>query len=339
MSRMARRYQGVRAGQMFNILGLGGLAEDAQQQTSTPSKSYTLDKLISEKKSKTCVNVSPIPKRCKITKSDSLTNIPKSNRLKTQRRCSSVPPTITVQYAKRNNFDICSDGTIADRGRSLSMSALTCDDTKDSGNKRCSSVPPLYFHTYESAQMLESVPYNLIDETISYDGDCSGEDTDVTYCPSDIDQVSNNSSAQSLIDEPSTSSGIYHGNPNEGRKRQIKGDSNDWKKIKNKKLRMLGQEYLGYTKPKDRKLMQNKIRPARQLGERCVSQFCRKSKIRNCEKFNDEKRQEIHNMFWKSMNWDQRKVYVAGLVCRKGTTRKTCDQSSRREGTFQYFCQ
>ncbi|CAB3229553.1 unnamed protein product [Arctia plantaginis] len=36
------------------------------------------------------------------------------------------------------------------------------------------------------------------------------------------------------------------------------------------------------------------------------------------------------------MNWDQRKVYVNGLVTRKTTSRKTSDGESRREGTFEY---
>lgn len=70
---------------------------------------------------------------------------------------------------------------------------------------------------------------------------------------------------------PSTSSEIrvYHGNQNDGRKRKLKANPNNWKKIKNQKLRMLGQEYLGYTKPKNKKMKQYKIRPARKLGSAC----------------------------------------------------------------------
>ncbi|CAK1593378.1 unnamed protein product [Parnassius mnemosyne] len=311
---MAKRYQGVRAGQILNILR--GLAEKTQLQKSS-SNSYIPEQLLPEKKTKASTNDCLRPKkRCKITKSYSLSNIPKSNHLMIQRRCSSVPPTITVHYRKQNGFDIYSDICSVDRGRSVSMSALTCDDTKESGRKRCSSVPPSYFSNNENTAFIEPEPFNLIDETSSYDGDYSGDDTDVTYCPSDTDQASSNSSSQLLLDEPSTSSGIYHGNTNEGRKRQIKGDSNNWRKIKNKKLRMLGQEYLGYSKPKNGKLKQDRVRTARQLGDRCYSQFCRKSKVRNCEKFDHERRYEIHNSFWKNMNWDQRKVYVTGLVTR-----------------------
>ncbi|XP_022829230.1 uncharacterized protein LOC111358350 [Spodoptera litura] len=204
--------------------------------------------------------------------------------------------------------------------------------------RRCSSLPPTITVHYE--RRCEPEPNNLISETCSYDGDYSGIDSDVTYCPSpgnDQDSNSSSSGPGLLLDEPSTSSGIYHGNPNEGRKRLANRDPGNWKKLKNKKLRMLGEEYLGYTKPKDRKLKQDKIRPARKLGDRCNSQFCRKSKVRNCERFENERRQEIHTNFWKNLNWDQRKVYVVGLVNRKGTARKTNDQGSRREGTFDYF--
>lgn len=37
------------------------------------------------------------------------------------------------------------------------------------------------------------------------------------------------------------------------------------------------------------------------------------------------------------MNWDLRKVYVAALVSRRGTSRNTSEKSSRREGTFDYY--
>lgn len=84
------------------------------------------------------------------------------------------------------------------------------------------------------------------------------------------------------------------------------------------------------------KLKQNIIRPARRLRARCISEFCKKSVVRNCNKFSDERRLEIHQSFWGNMNWDQRKIYVVGLVTRKGTARKTKDES-RREGTYNYF--
>lgn len=285
-----------------------------------------------------CINEPQIeiPKKCKILKSRSLSNIPKSISSIPKRRCYSVPPIIImIQYDNRNRLEIGNDLSSANRELSLSLSALTCDYTKDVGRKRSNSVPPQFrFHEfiegYQKTQVVDLI--NPKNETYSYDGDYSDDVTDCDYYLSDVDQ-----SLRLFNDETSTSSGICHGNLNEGRNRLLKAEPKTWKKIKNKKLRMLGQEYLGYTKPSNRKMRQDKIRPARQLGDRCNSQFCKKSNVRNCEKFNDEIRMEIHNCFWKQMNWDQRKVYVAGLVTRKKTTRKTSGQASRREGTFDYF--
>ncbi|GBP02769.1 hypothetical protein EVAR_12749_1 [Eumeta japonica] len=82
----------------------------------------------------------------------------------------------------------------------------------------------------QNQNVLESEPNNLIGDTCSYYSDYSGNGSDITYCP-DHDEESKNSSQDSntsspglLLDEPSTSSGIYHGNLNEGRKRQANAD-------------------------------------------------------------------------------------------------------------------
>lgn len=254
-----------------------------------------------------------------------------------RRRCSSAPPTqIMEQLHQTNSFDICNAMSSTDKGLSLSLTALTSDDTHEYGMKRSCSIPPEFrFRDLVESQIIQDHDlFHLIDDNCSNVENCdySGDDSDSTYCPSDADLDLNLSQ-----DEPSTSSGIYHGNQNDGRKRKLKANPKTWKKIKNQKLRMLGQEYLGYTKPKNTKLKQDKIRPARKLGSACNSEFCRKSQVRNCQKFNDEKRLEIHDNFWKQMNWDQRKVYVAALVSRRGTSRKTSENSSRREGTFDYY--
>ncbi|CAB3229552.1 unnamed protein product [Arctia plantaginis] len=144
-------------------------------------------------------------KRWIIGRSSSLSNMPKINSA-AQRRCSSVPPTITVQYLLPSTTH----------------------------NERAHS-------------------YNLLsDGPDSYDGDFSGTDSDVTYCPTDVEILSDSSSPD-ILEEPSTSgimSGVFHGNIDEGRKRKSRSDPSQWKKNKNKKLRMSGKEYLGFTKPK-----------------------------------------------------------------------------------------
>ncbi|XP_050518028.1 uncharacterized protein LOC126892515 [Diabrotica virgifera virgifera] len=130
---------------------------------------------------------------------------------------------------------------------------------------------------------------------------------------------------------------VYFGEINEERKRKIKPDSKTWKKNRNKELRMLGKDYLGYTNPKEGKMLHNTPRSARKLGEACKSKKCTTSKVRNCEKLTVEMRQDIFNNFWTNLNWEQRKIYINGLVSRQTTARKTVGCETRREGTFQYF--
>ncbi|CAG9782476.1 unnamed protein product [Diatraea saccharalis] len=57
--------------------------------------------------------------------------------------------------------------------------------------------------------------------------------TSHTACPSDANESS--SSNLDLREQPSTSTGIFYGEINEGRKRKTKSDPNQWKKNKNKK--------------------------------------------------------------------------------------------------------
>lgn len=277
-----------------------------------------------------------------ISKSLSHSNIPKPETSSmTPRRCSSVPPIIRMGYYKQlSPFDICGGVLSTDKVFSLSLSALTCDPIKNATTKKrsCSVSPTCrYENSDKNYQMLEALGNsNQLNSDVSYDGDYSGSDSDKTYYPSDSDNGPCHIDGSLLEDEPSTSSGVYYGNPNEGRKRQRNSDPNNWKKNKNKKLRMQGEEYLGYSKPRNMKLKQNIVRPARRLRTRCIFEFCKKSVVRNCNKFSDERRLEIHQSFWGNMNWDSRKIYVVGLVTRKGTARKTKDES-RREGTYNYF--
>ncbi|KAL4718643.1 hypothetical protein ACJJTC_000426 [Scirpophaga incertulas] len=72
-------------------------------------------------------------------------------------------------------------------------------------------------------------------------------------------------------------------------KRKRKGDRNNWQRVKNKRHRMLGQEYLGFKK-EDNKFIQNKIKPARKMGPVCMSKRCFGSvdKVMYCPKLNED---------------------------------------------------
>ncbi|CAG9796288.1 unnamed protein product [Diatraea saccharalis] len=113
----------------------------------------------------------------------------------------------------------------------------------------------------------------------------------------------------------SRSSDDEYGDLNSNRKRSLKrfGDPNKWDKSVTKNKRMKGEEYIGYRR--DKKVKRNEKfkvlhdiqRPAREMGPKCTSTFCNKSKVRGCSSLNDDERQNIFSKFWKHMTWEQRK--------------------------------
>lgn len=106
----------------------------------------------------------------------------------------------------------------------------------------------------------------------------------------------------------------------------------------NKNLRMKGERYLGYTKPKgQRNTLHNKYRQQRKLGERCACKS--KSKKLKFSSINEGIRQKIKADFWNNLNWDQRKIYVSNTVKRvyvKRPRKRNDTTVSRRTGTMEY---
>lgn len=62
---------------------------------------------------------------------------------------------------------------------------------------------------------------------------------------------------------------VQWGDINEGRIRKKVADKNEWKRVKNQKLRMKGQAHLAFSRDKYKTFKHNTIRPARRLGNRC----------------------------------------------------------------------
>lgn len=104
------------------------------------------------------------------------------------------------------------------------------------------------------------------------------------------------------------------------KRRKIKCPEN-WHDIKNKRLREEGKAYVGWSRNKGQKHKRGADREARQMGPRCTSRLCEKSKIRNCSKMTDDERKLLFNHFWSKMSWDQRKVYICSLVTQAPTKR------------------
>lgn len=123
----------------------------------------------------------------------------------------------------------------------------------------------------------------------------------------------------------------------ESRVRKRKADVMSTKRLRNKTLRMLGQEYVGFRKTGDEKFSQDSIKPARQLGQPCNSSKCLRSKVFHCDKFTETVRLNIFNEFWK-LAWIAKKMFVSSLVDRKTTKRKTTNRvDTRRSATKVYY--
>ncbi|CAH0731003.1 unnamed protein product, partial [Brenthis ino] len=155
----------------------------------------------------------------------------------------------------------------------------------------------------------------------------------------DVDNVEVNENEKSTNNE-------YFGDLNSKRKRKSKGqvksdNKREWTKNKCKKLRLEGESYMGYrrdSKQEKFQVLHDVMRPAREIGPRCFSEFCKKSKLRGCNNIAETERQEIFIIFWKQMDWSQRQQYVVSNVeCGNRKQIKKIDSASRRNLSKQYF--
>lgn len=110
------------------------------------------------------------------------------------------------------------------------------------------------------------------------------------------------------------------------------------KRALNKKRRMLGQNYLGFTKPAGQvNTFHNAPRGERIIKDRC--HCVRKTKTKKCSEVKERNRNQIFEYFWKKTNWDQRKQYVCGTVKKVDVKRpkfKDGNQVPRRTATLVY---
>ncbi|XP_046740862.1 uncharacterized protein LOC124408166 isoform X1 [Diprion similis] len=98
-----------------------------------------------------------------------------------------------------------------------------------------------------------------------------------------------------------------------------------WKVNVKKNARLRGEEYIG---------VGGKIVPAKVMGPPCD---CR---MRCSDKIDEEARAQLHNVFWKTCTWEQRKQYVALSVKESPKQRTRCrgnvKSEHRRQVTFTY---
>lgn len=151
------------------------------------------------------------------------------------------------------------------------------------------------------------------------DFNCSDDDQDVNYEP-DQDETTDYSTDSESENRPL-------GKKRRGIKRQPQWDRNQ-----QKLRRMKGKNYNGLKKHEG-KWTQSNSRPARKMKNACD---CKSAKF-ECRKLTEDARREIYNNFWQNLNWEQRKVYIAGLVTKvPPTSRRQNIEISRRNNTLNY---
>ena len=128
-----------------------------------------------------------------------------------------------------------------------------------------------------------------------------------------------------------------HHTPDNAQPDQENGPRTNARKL-NYARRMKGDEYYGYkrTKTNEQTYKSAEKRRSKAMGPACGSSFCEKSTVRKCETITDEQRQNVFDMFWKNMNWEQRKTYVANLVDVETPKQRKTEDESRREYSYRY---
>lgn len=100
---------------------------------------------------------------------------------------------------------------------------------------------------------------------------------------------------------------------------------------------MLSEAYVGFRR-EEGKIIQDVEREEKKMGPACISEFCRKSKKRLCNKITEEQRSDIFHTFCKKTSWDQRKMFIVNMVEQKTVKeRKTESAQSRRNASLSYY--
>lgn len=119
---------------------------------------------------------------------------------------------------------------------------------------------------------------------------------------SEEDEVEQNEELADEVVESNRHENRQQQNEKSNKKRKARGkvpNPDDWEKNRSTKSRMLGKEYLGYTKING-SVKHNIQRPERKMKEGCENRsYCKKSGKRNCNIFTAAKREEIFRLFGK----------------------------------------
>jgi len=119
-------------------------------------------------------------------------------------------------------------------------------------------------------------------------------------------------------------------------KRKLFADQTEWQRNKMKIQRMHGKSYIGFHKEGNR-TVQGPIWNERSMKATCNSSYCKKSKLRHCNIFNESERLSIFQHFWKC-TWEEKKLFalIWYQKMRKKRATEALGDRSRRNFSFVY---
>lgn len=97
-----------------------------------------------------------------------------------------------------------------------------------------------------------------------------------------------------------------HWQPNRAESKCCQKDENEWRK-----------SYFGYrTKnfKSTKEIIHDAPKEPKNMGPSCSSILCGKWKTQICSRIIEEERNGLLNQFWKTMNWDVKKMFVCSCV-------------------------
>ncbi|XP_050507268.1 uncharacterized protein LOC126884950 [Diabrotica virgifera virgifera] len=180
----------------------------------------------------------------------------------------------------------------------------------------------------------------ILNEVMSSSSSVIADQIDESWLPENENKsdysTSSEEGKQQEGEEPVARADNDGNNENKKARKRI-ADINEWHDIKNKRLRQHGKKYIGWTRV-GKTAKRGTPRNEKQMGPVCLSSVCKKSPVRQCQDLNEEDRKELFNNFWNNLTWDQKKIYIASLVCKKEKNRNTKKETeeSRRKNTLTY---
>lgn len=109
------------------------------------------------------------------------------------------------------------------------------------------------------------------------------------------------------------------------------------KKIRSNRLRTAGKKYMRAKKNDEGKSYNIEMNSRMLVASNCSQRCEKQNKDRRCTETDESTRQAIFKSFWERMDWEQKRVYVLGLVERQRAKRKTVETDSRRNFTYQFY--